>query len=117
MDIYNAVLAQIAQQYEQEKDSTSEIRLILNHKGSDSGGYCEKQTFKANRLYKVIFPNPIPSPESFTICLSSDETGTRHYFNKKEVVEILTEYEHDNTSCFIKFNRDMAETSFFTNIV
>ncbi len=83
MDLYKAVLQKVAERYEKEKDSESEIHLIPNE--GNTGGHCEKRGFKKDKLYKIIFPTALPSPENYIIVLDHYEGNNRFFLRRKEI--------------------------------
>lgn len=115
MDVYLAVLQNIAKQYKEQNSDDTLIALIKND-GND-GGHCTERNFKANILYKIILPVALPSPENFVLVASSYESGRFHGLSIKEKDILLTEYEETTTSFYIKFKKDVSRFQFFTNIL
>lgn len=114
MDLYAAVLQNVAKEYEKTKDDQSEIKLIKNPR--NDGGHCEKMNFKADKFYKIILPVALRSPEHFILFASCDDKqGKFHAFTTQEQNLLLTQYENDTQSFFLKFHRDVECISFFTN--
>ena len=114
MDPYQLVLQKIREQYEKEKNSTSEI--ILQKNDGNLGGHCSNLNFEANRLYKIILPAPLMSPENFILMFSYHENNETHYcYEPCQKDKFLVEYENDINSFFIKFKISVTSGEFFTN--
>lgn len=115
MNIYTAVLKNVAQQY--EKQDNVDTLIVLTKNEGNTGGHCTERNFKANTLYKIILPVALPSPENFVLVASSYESGSFHGLCMKEKSVLLTEYEETTTSFYLKFKKDVSRFQFFTNIL
>ena len=115
MDLYKAVLQKIAEQYEKQNIPDTLILLIKNE--GNSGGYCEERNYKANTLYKIILPVPLPLPENFVLVASTYENGNFHGLSIREKDILLTEYEETTKSFYLKFKKDISRFQFFINIL
>lgn len=116
-----AISAEMARQYEEQ--NVSNTKIFLSQKNSNSGGYCEKRSFKKDVLYKIMFPRPLPSLEHFVTVFITlyKENKVQHMSgdgiypdsNHGSILIIYDEYSVD--FLFFRFLQDV-ECSFFTNV-
>lgn len=119
MGLYEDVLQSIREKYEKEKDNDSEIVLKENNVGGyrNGGGNYKGKNFKANKLYKIIFPTPLFFIEGFVLNFSFEKDGEFEWLSKSEKALLVTEYEDTLISCFVRFKEDISNCSILSNIL
>mgnify|MGYP000368227854 CR=1 FL=1 len=89
MSITRAISNMVAEKYELQNISGTEICLLKNE--GNLGGHCERRLFKKDLLYKIIFPAPLSSLDHFmTVFVTLYEEGKTRYLSGDGV------YPHKN---------------------